>query len=220
MFYTGRTDEIYKVVISDPSYKEGVWCRYENDNIAACDSWKVQLAINQTSEVVEGYEIKGIDFALLLSADAVSRRACQLTKDGSSFSHPRALKIKEYEIGMDTACVALGVNEVAEEIKASIGVWQPGCALRTLTDGFFGNVYDGSLGGNTMLLYVSGFLDEDTGYSVEDVVNYLSSAFKIKDLQLVKDEPAIDEKIAEATSAKEDINLKNKTDNLDIEQER
>lgn len=203
MFYKGQIEQINKVVVSDPSYKEGVWCRYESDRVDSGGPWRVQMAINEVTDNVDGYDIKGIDFAMLLSSSLIFAKTCNLAKDGSSFSHPKPLEMKETEIGMDTACIALGINDVADEIKASIDEWQPNCALKTLTDGMFGNVIEGSHEGVGYLLYISGYLDEDTGYSVEDIVQYLTSAFKIKELELVKDEPAIDEKIANAENQKQ-----------------
>lgn len=203
MFYKGKIDQINKVVVSDPSYKEGVWCRYESDAVDSNGPWRVQLAVNEVTDNVEGYEFKGIDFAVLLSSSLIFEKTCNLTKDGSSFSHPKPLEMKETEIGMDTACIALGINDIADEIKASIDEWQPDCALKTLTDGMFGNVYEGSHEGIVYLLYISGYIDEDAGYSVEDIVEYLSSAFKIKELELVKDEPELKDIITEAESLKE-----------------
>lgn len=203
MFYKGQIEKINKVVVSDPSYKEGVWCRYESDKVDSSGPWRVQMVVNEYADNVDGYDIKGIDFSLLLSSSLIFAKTCNLAKDGSSFSHPKPLEMKETEIGMDTACIALGINDVADEIKASIDEWQPSCALKTLTDGMFGNVIEGSHEGVTYLLYVSGYFDEDTGYTVDDIVQYLSSVFKIKELELVKDEPAIDEKITEAENLKE-----------------
>ena len=198
LFYKGSIEKINKVVVSDPSYKEGVWCRYESDKMESSGSWKVQLAINDVLENVDGFDIRGVDFTLLLSSNLVHEKNCELSEDGQSFSHPKMLKIKEIEIGMDTACVALGINEFADEIKASIDEWKPGCALNTMTDGLFGSVCEGSCSGKTHLLYISGYLDEDTGYSKEDIVNYLVTAFEIEDLELIKDNISLDEKVAEA----------------------
>jgi len=210
MFYKGQIEKVNKVVVSDPSYQEGVWCRYESDKIDSGGPWRVQMAVNEVTDNTYGIETKGVEFALLLSSNLLSEKACELNKeDGSSYLVPMALHkmlhMKETEIGMDTACVALGVNEVADEIKASRDEWQPGCALKTITDGMFGNVQEGSLNGSACLLYISGYLDEDAGYSAQDIVNYLSTNFKIKDLELVKDKPALEDEIKKA-KGKENIN--------------
>lgn len=213
MFYNGQIEKINKVVVSDPSYKEGVWCRYESNQIDSGGPWRVQMAINEVSDHVDGFDIKGVEFALLLSSSLLSKKPCELSKEGSSYLVPmtlhKMLKMKETEVGMDTACVALGVNEVADEIKASRDEWQPDCALKTLTDGMFGNVQEGSVNGSICLLYISGYLDEDTGYSVQDIVNYLSTNFKIKDLELVKEKPALEDEITKAKSKENIDKVKN-----------
>lgn len=198
MFYKGEIEQVNKVVVSDPSYNKGVWCRYESNAIDSSGPWRVQLAVNEVVDRVDDYEFRGVDFSLLLSSGLIFPKACNLHKDGNGFSYPKPLEIKEVEIGMDTACIALGINDVADEIIASREDWQPSCALKTLTDGMFGNVYEGSNEGIVYMLNVTGYLDEDAGYSVEDIVRYLTSAFKIQKLELEKDEPAIDEKIADA----------------------
>lgn len=209
MFYKGEIEQINKVVISDPSYSKNVWCRYESNTIDNGGPWRVQLAVNDVSDIVDGYEIKGVDFSLLLSSNLIFEKACELNRDGRGFAHPKMLEMKETEIGMDTACVALGVNDVADEIIASRDEWQPDCALRTLTDGMFGTVYEGSHEGVVYFLCIGGFFDEDTGHTVEDVVQYLTSAFKIKSLELVKDEPCIEEKIADAKAQTEESTKNN-----------
>ena len=199
MFYKGRIDEIKRVVVSDPSYGKDVWCRYECTKLAWGKPWNVQLAVNEVVTPYEDFTCKGVGFGLLLVSGSVLQEACRLEPDGSSFSYPsKLISLKETEIGMDTACVALGINSVADEISASKGSWQPPCALRTLTDGMFGVVYEGTNYGYTHLIYVDGYLDEDTGYSVEDIVRYLTAAFEIKDLQLVQEKQGLDAQIAEA----------------------
>lgn len=203
MFYKGKIEKINKLVVSDPSYGKDVWCRYECDNAATGLPWNVQLSVNNVVNEYEGFTCKGVEFGLLLYTG--NEKLCTLKQDGNSFSYPAFVKTKEFEIGMDTACVAMGINEHADDIIASHGDWQPGCALKTLTDGMFGSVYEGTCYGKTHLMYISGYLDEDTGYSVEDIVQYLTSSFEIKDLELVKDVPALEDKIADANGKKESM---------------
>lgn len=210
MFYKGNIEQIKKVIVSDPSYKEGVWCRYESNKFDPRAHWRVQMAVNEVSG-------NGVDFAMLLTSNALIGKGCVLNKDGCSFSHPERLDMKETDIGMDTACIALGVNDVADEIKASINEWQPDCALKTLTDGIFGDVVEGSYKGFVFLLYIGGYLDKDTGYSVKDIVQYLSSSFKIKNLELVKDEQGIEDKIAEAEGKKDPSGKGGKEKGNDLE---
>lgn len=214
MFYKGQINKIKKAVVSDPSYGEDVWCRYEGHNFAH-GPWNVQLLVKNVEDVVDGFELKAIEFDLLLYTG--NEKLFDLKKDGSGFIYPPFVKTKEFEIGMDTACVALGINEVADEIKASIDEWKPGCALNTMTDGLFGNVFEGTCHGKTHLLYVAGALDADTGYSAEDVVTYLVNGFQIKNLELVKDSRAIEEKISEAEEKKATLNQGNDKNPIDME---
>lgn len=202
MFYNGKIDKINKLVVSDPSYGAAVSCRYECNNAASGKPWNVQLAIANTESAYEGFTCRGVEFGMLLTSGSLPSGHGILSADGASFSCPERLSIKEYEIGMDTACVALGINACADEINASCGAWQPPCALKTLTDGLFGSVFEGTYSGATHLVYISGYLDEDTGYSVDDIVKYLSSTFEFKDLQIVKEKASLDDRIGEANQSK------------------
>ena len=197
MFYLGTIKELNKIVVSDPSYGPDVSCRYENSLIHDGKNWRVSIALNEISEK-HGYDgltmdVEGIDFSLMLNHPIFS--GCRLHPSGQSFSHPSKAVIMEYEIGMDTACVALGINEIADEILASQDEWQPGCALKTLTDGLFGNVVEVSVKGQPVVIFISGYLDADAGYSIEDILQYLSSTFEITDLYR---ETSLDEKISSA----------------------
>ena len=94
------------------------------------------------------------------------------------------IKLEETEIGMDTACVALGINEKADEIIELRDEWQPECSLNTLTDGIFGTVKEGTAKGNhPVFIWISGYLDEDTGYSIEEIIDYLQYQFNITELE-------------------------------------
>ena len=85
-------------------------------------------------------------------------------------------------IGMDTACIALGINNYANDIRDSKGDWQPDNSLNTLTDGIFGYVKEGTKDNTINFIWISGFLSEDTGYSIEEIMNYLSTYLEITDL--------------------------------------
>lgn len=211
MFYKGQIEKINKVVVSDPSYKEDVWCRYESDAFPKMEGpWSVQLAINNYEENYDNFVAKGVEFSMMLTSSIFSNDKFKLDENGKQFSYLPFVKLKETEIGLDTACVALGANEYADEIKSCVADWQPPCALKTLTDGVFGAVQEGTYDGSVHMLFVNGYFDEDTGYSIEDIVDYLSTNFKIKNLELVKDKPALEDEIAKAKS-KESID-KVKTD--------
>ena len=187
MRYKGKIKELNHIVISDPSYDKDVWCRYEKDNLKE-KNWNVDIDIHPTVDKIEDFTIKGTEFFLFLSKD---KRLGELRENGT-IRYLSGLEIKETEIGMDTACVALGINEKADEIIELRDDWQPECSLNTLTDGIFGTVKEGKLNDNhTVFIWLSGYLDEDTGYSIEEIVDYLQYQLNIVDLEKDKEKPII-----------------------------
>lgn len=181
MRYKGRIKELNHIVISDPSYDKNVNCRYERDNLKE-KNWYVDIDIKPTVDKMENFTIKGTEFFLFLSKD---RRLSELREEGT-IRYLRGIKLKEIEIGMDTACVALGINEKADEIVNLRDEWQPEYSLNTLTDGIFGIVKEGIIKENyPVFIWLSGYLSEDTGYSVEDVIDYISNYLEVTDLYKV-----------------------------------
>lgn len=177
MKFGGKIKEINQIIVSDPSYKKGEYGRYEKTNINA-KNMDVSIQIHDYSQKIDNLQINGIEFFVLISnPDA----PCRLMEDGS-FTHYEKDKIFETDIGIDTACVAFGINKFADDIRAAQNEWQPPLALKTLSDGIFGDVKEGTEDGNINFIYISGFLDEDTDYSINDVVDYISKYLDVKDL--------------------------------------
>lgn len=195
MEFRGKCNLIDKIVVSDPSYKDDVWCRYERNNINGKD-WKVCGFVNDCTDEYEDLTVHGVDFVIALSSPD---EHIEVHEDGS-FAHNVNTKVSEFTIGMDTACVGFGVNKNADLIKSARDEWQPDCCLKTLTDGEFGTVFEGSHNGEVKFIVLSGFLDEDTGYSVKDVFNYLVASL---DIELERGF-SIDELIAEAFKKKQE----------------
>ena len=192
MKYEGKIKELNQIIVSDPSYHKGVWCRYENDkvNMKNCN---VEISLEEYHETIPAEEvakdmpeelkgqaddlqINGIKLQMLIS-DGVPY--CNLIKNG--FTHTHWVQLKDFTIGMDTACVSLGINDVADRIRSEVDSWQPSTCLHTLTDGEFGQVFEGTApkSGVPCLIYISGFLDKDTEYTVEDIIDYLKTNFQI-----------------------------------------
>ena len=113
-------------------------------------------------------------------------RLSELRENGA-IRYLSGIELKETEIGMDTACVAIGINEKADEIIELRDDWQPECSLNTLTDGLFGTVKEGKLQDHTVFIWLSGYLDEDTGYSIEEIIDYLQYQLNITELEKVND---------------------------------
>lgn len=178
MRYRGKIKELNHIVISDPSYDESVTCRYEKDNLKEKD-WYVDIDIKPTVDKIEDLTIKGTEFFLFLSKD---RRLSELRENGT-IRYLSGIELEETEIGMDTACVALGINEKADEIIELRDDWQPECSLNTLTDGFFGTVKEGKIGEDAVFIWLSGYLSEDTGYSIDEIVDYLEYQLNITELE-------------------------------------
>lgn len=188
MRYRGRIEKLNKIIISDPSYGEDVGCRYERSNLNEKE-WKIEIAINDFEHKYEdGITVKGIDFYILMSKD---RERCILNDDGS-FRYLSKNKINETEIGVDTACISIGINEFADKIKDSIEEWQPEFALSTLTDGLFGKVKEGITNDNINFIWFNGFLDEDTGYTKENILEYLTEQMQIKEIHEVIEKDEMD----------------------------
>ncbi len=177
MKITGKIKKLNKIIVSDPSYGTKVACRYEKNDLNAKD-WNVTIEIHDFSEEIDGEQRNGVDFFILLNNPT---QHCQLLEDGS-FSYGSSNKVKEIEIGMDSACVAFGINTLVDKIKSERNIWQPEDSLQTLTDGLFGYVKEGKEDENINFIYISGYLEEDTGYSIQDVINYITTQLEVEEL--------------------------------------
>lgn len=180
MRYRGRIKELNHIVVSDPTYDKDVWCRYEKSNINE-KNWGVDIDIHPVETPInDEISIKGTEFYVFLYKD---KKICELREEGT-IRYFKGIELKETDIGMDTACVALGVNDKAKEINDSQDDWKPEFALNTLTDGIFGTVKEGVTKGNqTMFIWISGYLDEDTGYTMDEIIEYLKEQLNIAELE-------------------------------------
>lgn len=176
--YRGKIKELNHIIISDPSYDESVTCRYERTNLNE-ENWSIDIDIKPVVEQIEDFTIKGTEFFLFLYKD---KKLGELRENGT-ISYLRGIKLEETEIGMDTACVAIGIDAKAKEIIDLRDDWQPECSLNTLTDGFFGTVKEGKIGEDAVFIWLSGYLNEDTGYSIDEIVDYLEYQLNITELQ-------------------------------------
>lgn len=180
MKFNGKINSLNHIVISDPSYENGIWCRYENDKIDNQD-WLVNLDISSVEDKIGDYNVKGIEFVLLLKQN---EKDCDINEKGS-LSYSNDINIKDYEIGIDTACVAMGVNDKAKQIINSRDEWQPSCSIRTGSDGIFGEVYEGKRNDKLSFLLITGYFEEDF-INQKQLFDYLKEQFEIIDL--IKDE--------------------------------
>lgn len=176
MKFKGKIKNINHIVVSDPSYKKDVWCRYEKEKLNEKD-WIVDLDIWPVEDKIENYYIKGTEFSLLLKKNAED---CSLDDEGT-LSYMGDIKLNDYKIAMDTACIALGINNKAKEIIDSKDEWQPYCAIKTGGDGYFGEVSEGIKDGNLQFILIAGYFEEDA-INQNNLFEYLKNQFEITDL--------------------------------------
>lgn len=178
MRYNGKIEKLNHIVISDPSYKMGVWCRYECKDLKEKDLF-VDIDISRENiQSDEEYFAQGTEFNMLLHKNIDD---CILGENGT-YKFLDGIDTTEYTIGMDTACIALGINKKAKEIVHSQNDWQPDCSLKTGTDGIFGSVIVGKRGEELSFILINGYLDSDTDYNVKEVLDYLENQFSIVNL--------------------------------------
>ena len=177
MKFGGKIKELNQIIISDPSYDKDVTCRYERKNINQKDM-NVLIEIHDYSEKIDGIQINGVEFYILIHNP---KEPCMLKED-CSFTNYTSDKVTEFDIGIDTACITFGINSFADNIRKSQKEWQPPFSLKTLSDGIFGEVKEGKEDDKVNFIFISGFLDEDTQYSIDDVLDYITTCLEIKDL--------------------------------------
>ena len=183
---SGKIKNINHIVVSDPTYEKDVWCRYELDNLKE-KNWHVDLDVYEVEDKYDDYTINGIEFNMILQK---VKGICRV--DDDKIKYLNGLNINNYEIGMDTACVALGINNKAKQIINSQAEWQPNCAIRTGTDGMFGSVTEGRKKDELAFLVITGYLSSDMDYDVDSLFDYLVDKFEITDL--VKEETIVIDK--------------------------
>lgn len=179
MKYKGKIKNLNHIVVSDPCYEKDAWCRYEIENLKEKD-WIVNLDISHKKEKIKGFDIGYIDFFMLIKK---YDNVCNLINKGISYL--KDINLKDYQIGMDTACVALGINENAKEIINSQDEWQPYFSIKTGTDGIFGGVKEGKDKNNNLcFVLIYGSISDDMDYELDDIKDYLVKQFEIKELEI------------------------------------
>ncbi len=200
MIGKGKIKNLEKIVISDPHYEPNVWCRYDK-KLDKIEDWLTYFIIRNYEENVKykGQDIKlsGIEYSILFKRPNVK---CELL-DVGKIHYQRYTELKKYEIGVDTAQVAFGINDKAEEINqyakainnSDIGdlldYYNPEFAIETHSDGKFGNVQEGIKDGETQFILLSGFFDDYADIQeVEELKDYFKTQFKIEEIELELEE--------------------------------
>ena len=172
MNYKGKIKNLNHVVVSDPMYDEKSWGRYEIKDLHEKD-WLVELKLKEVkSEFEDGAEfdmvIKKHDYSVSLAEEGIE--------------YIPSIKIKQTTIGMDSACIALGINEYAKQIAQSQDEWQPHFAIRTGGDGIFGGVVEGRIEDELQFIYINGYISLELDYDMESLRDYLIGRFEVEDL--------------------------------------
>ena len=180
MICKGKIEKLDNIVVSDPYYDKNVYCRYEREKLNEKD-WLVTIELNEKEEEIDGFKYNYIDLCILLS------------KNESSFKVDRKedlfylndFETKKTEIGMDTASIALGINENANMINDSQSNYklQSYCSLRTGEDGTFGEVTEYNKNGKLKCLCIKGTFDSDI-LTQNEVLDYIIKQFDIVDLEI------------------------------------
>lgn len=168
---TVKLPALQGVLFTDPSYESGTWCRYERD--ISLEGWVMDYHAADRND--DGYCYTS--FMLVIAKPDIADHI-QVKPDTTSFSCPSSLETSQRIIGMDTASIYLGAYREFDSDD-----WQPGCALRTGTDGEFGTVYELSDADEEIAaIILFGFVDGHFG-TKESVWEYLQSTFEIKEQQ-------------------------------------
>lgn len=182
MKYKGRIEKLNHIVLSDPSYNKNVWCRYEKNNLKQ-KNWYVDLEINPIQHKLGNVVYNGYEFFLILKNED---DLCNLN-DKKGFEYYSDIKTTEYEIGTDTACVGMGINDYADEIIESKDEWQPDCTLRTGGDGIFIDLIEGRKNREVCFIAFRGMLPD---FVIEEnqLFEYLANQFELTDLEIIRND--------------------------------
>lgn len=196
--YTGNIKQLKHLVATDPHYGSDIWCRYERKFDKVID-WDIKLIIKNLDyfDTYKDYavNIKGLDFTLLLKNKNFDNIDKLIDINSNSTVYSRLFKHTVTEIGMDTAQVALGINEYAKEISdyykdydndsLDLDGYRPYFSIKTLTDGLFGNVTEYSYAGKDGAIVLTGWVDDDAGYDEQKILDYLTERLKIEELEKI-----------------------------------
>lgn len=202
-YYQGKIKNLSYLIATDPHYDKNVSCRYERKFKNSKD-WNVDFRITRRNYYDEyrGHKlnIKGYAINILLTSSDKSKSTYGIKQqENGNIAYSKVLKCRDYDIGMDTAQVASGINDKAREIsnyseaedKTILGLddYRPYFSIETLTDGSFGSVSEFSYSNEFYGINIFGWLDDDTGYSEVEIKNYFEDRLEIQNLkEIVKKE--------------------------------
>ena len=176
----GKIKKLNHIVVSDPMYDKDVWCRYELDNLKE-NNWYVLLKVFPRKISYKTSSFGLCEFSLLLT----KHRQDAILKENGDLAYNGKNNLKYFSIGMDSACIALGVNDKAKIINDSKEDWQPACAIRTGGDGVFGEVVEGKRDNKLNFILITGDIDEEF-ITEKELMQYLVDQFEIIEIKEIK----------------------------------
>lgn len=176
MRLTGKIKELDRLIVTD-SYFEEKGHVYEIDKIRGKD-WNVTVLINPCEHAFiraggERLVFSGKEYFVLMTAPGEIHNL----NDNGSFSYRSALLMENTPVSATNECIAFGVNSRADAIMA-----MPGSArLPIKTIGEAGRVYEGTdlMLRSVRVISIIGYLDDKSGYSTGDLIDYITSQLEI-----------------------------------------
>ncbi len=177
MRYSGKINNINHIVVSDPYYGKDTKYRYEKDKLNLKD-WLVDLDIYTIKTFYDDVVFDNVEFSLILKKD---KDVCNNGLD-NNIHYDESIKVKDYDIGMDTSSMALGINKYAKEIIDSRDDYFPTCAIKTGLDGWFGQVTEGKKNKELQFIRITGEMDKER-CDENELLSYLTKQLELDNLQ-------------------------------------
>lgn len=182
MRLTGKIRELDRLIVTDPCF-EGNDPGYVIDRIRGKD-WNVSILINPCEHAFiraggERLTFSGKEYFVLMTAPGEIHNL----NDNGSFSYRSALLMEETQVSASNECIAFGVNSKADSITA-----MPGSGMLPIkTSGEVGRVYEGTdlMLRSVRVISIIGYLDDKSGYSTEDLIDYITSQLEITEKAIV-----------------------------------
>lgn len=165
--YRGKLSYLNDFLATDPSYKDGVWCRYHSNKPFAKGDWDVELILNT------------VDGDLEVNLQVSNGVHIEYTSNG--FMWPEGYERDETfstQLGMDTACIYIGCNESSKEMTQLINddsIWDFPNTIRIGADGLFGNLWEGLKDSKIHFILIMGLIPSYACCSEQEAVNILEN---------------------------------------------
>lgn len=162
--YKGTIDKLEKLVVSDPIYEKDVWCRYEN-NFSIPNECNFELTTTRDQYNDLFFSIK------IFPKENTEFNDVILVDDNSLVHYLKSLDTKRYDIGIDTAHISFGINDMDK-----------GFSVGTTSDGMFGSVVEYSYKNKFLGITIEGYFDSIVFEKDINLINTIERQFLVNDL--------------------------------------